>query len=60
MHAILKFLPSDETAATAVEYGMLLAAVALVALFAVNSVGTNLRALFAGAANAFLSTESGH
>ena len=41
----------DEEGATMVEYGLLVALIALVALGAVKTIGTNLSALFTSVAN---------
>ena len=46
MFASLKAMVRDEEGATMVEYGLLLALIALVALAGVQLVGTNLSALF--------------
>ena len=46
MLAILNFLRQGETAASAVEYALLLAAIALVAFFALRHVGTRIDAIF--------------
>ena len=46
MLAILKFLSRDQSAATAVEYGVLIALVALAAFFAVSRLGTHLNVLY--------------
>lgn len=46
MFASLKAMVRDEEGATMVEYGLLLALIALVALAAVQLVGTNLSSLF--------------
>lgn len=46
MFSIIKFLSYDESAAAAVEYGMLLAFVALAALFGLTRVGSHLDQLF--------------
>jgi pilus assembly protein Flp/PilA len=37
---------SDESGATAIEYGLIAAGIAIVILIAVNSVGTNLSSVF--------------
>jgi pilus assembly protein Flp/PilA len=44
-HHLLKFL-SDESGATAIEYGLIAAGVALAIIAAVNGLGTNLSAQF--------------
>ena len=41
----------DEEGATMVEYGLLVALIALVAIVGVTLLGTNLKALFTAAAN---------
>jgi pilus assembly protein Flp/PilA len=44
--SILKFL-SDETGATAIEYGLIAAGIALAIITAVNGLGTTLNGTFA-------------
>ena len=46
MITILKSMIRDEEGATMVEYGLLVALIALVALGAVQTLGTNLSSLF--------------
>jgi len=46
MLATLKSMIRDDEGATMVEYGLLVALIALVALGAVKTLGTNLSALF--------------
>jgi pilus assembly protein Flp/PilA len=46
MLATLKFLSQDESAATAVEYGLLLALIAIAALAGLTSLGTHLKAAY--------------
>ena len=43
---ILKFLSHDESAAAAVEYALLLALIALTALFAITRLGTHLSRVY--------------
>ena len=43
--SLLKFL-SDESGATAIEYGLIAAGIALAIITVVNSLGTNLNAQF--------------
>jgi Flp pilus assembly pilin Flp len=52
MLATLKFLTRDETAASAVEYGVLLAAIALAAIFSLRHVGTRIDSIFDSVRNA--------
>jgi len=47
----LKSMIRDEEGATMVEYGLLVALIALVALGAVKTIGTNLSGLFTSVAN---------
>jgi pilus assembly protein Flp/PilA len=47
----LKSMIRDEEGATMVEYGLLVALIALVALGAVKTIGTNLSTLFTSVAN---------
>lgn len=51
MVATLTTMLRDEQGASMVEYGLLLALVAMAALVAVKTVGTNLSALFTSVAN---------
>ena len=44
-HALLKFW-NDESGATAIEYGLIAAGIALAIIAAVNGLGTNLSAKF--------------
>jgi pilus assembly protein Flp/PilA len=44
-HHLLKFL-SDESGATAIEYGLIAAGISLAIIAAVNGLGTNLSAQF--------------
>ena len=46
MLEILKFLSHDESAASAVEYGLLLALIALAALVALTRLGTHVNAAY--------------
>jgi pilus assembly protein Flp/PilA len=46
----LKTMLRDDEGATMVEYGLLVALIAMVALFAVKTLGTNLSTLFNGVA----------
>lgn len=50
MFAIFKSLLHDDGGATMVEYGLLVAFIALVALVGVKSLGTKLNTLFSGVA----------
>jgi pilus assembly protein Flp/PilA len=50
MIASLKAMLRDDEGATMVEYGLLVALIALVALVGVQTVGTNLSALFTNVA----------
>ena len=43
---ILKSFVKDESGATAIEYGLIAAGIAVVIITAVNSVGTNLGTVF--------------
>ncbi|MBV9333927.1 MAG: Flp family type IVb pilin [Candidatus Eremiobacteraeota bacterium] len=52
MLATLNFLTRDETAAAAVEYGLLLAAIALVAIFSLFHIGRQVDSIFDGVRNA--------
>lgn len=45
MHIVKRFL-RDESAATAIEYGLIAAGIALAIISAVNGLGTNLRSKF--------------
>jgi pilus assembly protein Flp/PilA len=45
MHFVKRFA-ADETGATAIEYGLIVALIAVVIITAVNSIGTNLKAAF--------------
>jgi pilus assembly protein Flp/PilA len=44
-HHLLKFL-SDESGATAIEYGLIAAGIALAIIAVVNGLGTNLSTMF--------------
>jgi Flp pilus assembly pilin Flp len=46
MLATLKFLARDDTAAAAIEYGLLLAAIALVAILSLRHVGRGIDSIF--------------
>ena len=48
--AVLKFL-SDESGATAIEYGLIAAGIALAIIAAVNGLGTNLNGVFTSVNN---------
>jgi pilus assembly protein Flp/PilA len=45
LNTVLKFL-SDESGATAIEYGLIAAGIALAIIAAVNGLGTNLNGVF--------------
>ena len=47
---VLKFL-SDESGATAIEYGLIAAGIALAIIAVVNGLGTNLNGVFASVNN---------
>ena len=47
---VLKFL-SDESGATAIEYGLIAAGIALAIIAAVNGLGTNLNTVFTSVNN---------
>jgi pilus assembly protein Flp/PilA len=47
----LKSMLRDDKGATMVEYGLMVALIAMVALFAVKTLGTNLSSLFNTVAN---------
>ena len=51
MTKLLKRLWKDEEGATAVEYGIMVALIALVIIVGVKSLGTNLQSTFNTAAN---------
>jgi pilus assembly protein Flp/PilA len=51
MKLFARFL-RDESGATAIEYGLIAAGIAVVIIAAVNSVGTNLTSTFTNVANA--------
>ena len=51
MSTILKFI-RDENGATAIEYGLIAAGIAVVIIAAVQSVGVNLTGTFTSVANA--------
>jgi Flp pilus assembly pilin Flp len=53
MFAILKFLGHDESGAAAVEYGFLLALIALAALLGMTGLGAHLHSVYERAGNAF-------
>jgi pilus assembly protein Flp/PilA len=46
MHILLQQIWNDESGATAVEYGLMVALIAIVIIGAVSLVGTNLLAVF--------------
>jgi pilus assembly protein Flp/PilA len=46
LQSILKRLFADESAATAIEYGLIAAGIALAIIAAVNGLGTNLNTVF--------------
>lgn len=46
VYALMAKRVANEEGATAVEYGLMVALIAIVIIFAVTSVGTNLAALF--------------
>lgn len=50
LHSFISMV-RDEEGATMVEYGLLVALIALVALGAITTLGTNLSSLFNGVAN---------
>jgi len=51
MISALKSLVRDESGATLVEYGLLLALIALVAIATMTTLGTNIKNLFSNAAS---------
>lgn len=51
MFHTLKSMIRDDDGATMVEYGLLVALIALVALGAIQTLGTNLSTMFSGVAN---------
>jgi Flp pilus assembly pilin Flp len=53
MLAILKFLSRDQSAAAAVEYGLLLALIALGAFFALRHLGEHVSMVYDRAGDAF-------
>ncbi|MGB8182605.1 MAG: Flp family type IVb pilin [Stellaceae bacterium] len=50
MHALTKLI-ADESGATAIEYGLIAALIAVVIIAAVTTVGTNLKATFSTVAS---------
>ena len=48
---IARFISPDERGATAVEYGLMVALIAIVIIVAVSTLGTNLSGLFTTVAN---------
>ena len=52
MNKLLANFLKDESGATAIEYGLIAAGIAVVIITAVKLVGTNLNATFANVANA--------
>jgi Flp pilus assembly pilin Flp len=53
MFAILKFLGQDESAVAAVEYGFLLALIALAALLGITGLGSHLHSVYERAGDSF-------
>jgi pilus assembly protein Flp/PilA len=51
MFSAVKSLVKDDSGATLVEYGLLLALVALAAITAMTTLGGNIKSLFSSAAN---------
>ena len=56
MHAFVSRLWNDESGATMVEYGLMIALIAVVCIGAVQVLGTNTRGSFAASANAMDAT----
>lgn len=52
MHRILREAMKDQVAATAIEYGLIAASVAVVLIAVTRTLGNNLRATFQTVANA--------
>lgn len=52
LKALVKFQTRDERGATAVEYGLMVALIAVVIITAVTLIGTNLEAIFNEVADA--------
>jgi Flp pilus assembly pilin Flp len=52
MLATLKFLIRDDTAASAIEYALLLGSIALVAFLSLRHIGTRIDAIFDSVRNA--------
>jgi pilus assembly protein Flp/PilA len=52
MKAIVKRFARDESAATAIEYGLIAAGISVVIIAAVKTVGTNLTGTFTTVSNA--------
>ena len=52
MHNLFSRFVKDESGATAIEYGLIAAGIAVVIITAVNLVGTNLSGTFNNVANA--------
>jgi len=52
MKHIHNLVRKDETGATAIEYGLIAAAIAVVILLVVQTLGSNLQATFSAIANA--------
>jgi pilus assembly protein Flp/PilA len=50
MERLLTRFAKDESAATAIEYGLIAAGIAVAIITAVNLVGTNISAMFTGIA----------
>ena len=50
MRTLFARFVKDESGATAIEYGLIAAGISVAILLAVNSVGTNLKAVFTGIA----------
>ena len=50
MKSLFARFAKDESGATAIEYGLIAAGIAVVIITAVNLIGTNLSALFTGIA----------
>ncbi|MEA2875471.1 MAG: Flp/Fap pilin component [Hyphomicrobiales bacterium] len=53
MFAIVTRLPKDESGATSIEYGLICAAIALAIITLLQTLGTNLVALFTSLLTAF-------
>lgn len=52
MKSLIKRFWADETAATAIEYGLIAAGIAVAVITVVKNVGTNLKTTFTSVANA--------